>query len=69
MAPWIRGRQVKCVAAKVSTLEGARLARLVDDEVGRQRKLREAHRLFAAMGATARAEQVAILLNNASATR
>ncbi len=36
----------------------AALARLTDDEGTRQRELREAHRLFTEMGATARAEQV-----------
>jgi len=40
-------------------VERAELPRVVGDEVGRQRELREAHRLFTAMGATARAEQVA----------
>jgi ATP/maltotriose-dependent transcriptional regulator MalT len=39
--------------------ERAELARLGRDEATRQRELREAHRLFTAMGATARAEQVA----------
>jgi class 3 adenylate cyclase/tetratricopeptide (TPR) repeat protein len=37
----------------------AELARLSGDETARQRELREAHRLLTAMGATARAEQVA----------
>jgi ATP/maltotriose-dependent transcriptional regulator MalT len=40
-------------------LARAELARLVGDEVGRQRELSEAHRLFTEMGATVRAEQVA----------
>jgi hypothetical protein len=40
-------------------VERARLARLTGDEAGHVRELREAHRLFTAMGATARAEQVA----------
>jgi adenylate cyclase len=40
-------------------VERASLARVLGDEVTRQRELREAHRLFTAMGATARAEQVA----------
>src|SRR5207249_10830125 len=40
-------------------VERAELPRVVGDEVGRQRELREAHRLFTEMGATARAEQVA----------
>jgi hypothetical protein len=35
------------------------LACLVRDEVGRQRELREAHRLFTEMGATGHAERVA----------
>ena len=38
--------------------ERAALARLEGDERARQRELREAHRLFTAMGATVRAEQV-----------
>src|SRR5262249_12495648 len=37
----------------------AALARVLGDEATRQRELRESHRLFTAMGATARAEQVA----------
>src|SRR5262249_3417286 len=37
----------------------AALARVLGDEAGHQRELREAHRLFAEMGATIRAEQVA----------
>jgi tetratricopeptide (TPR) repeat protein len=40
-------------------VERAELARVVGDEVGRQRELHEAHRLFTAMGAAARAEEVA----------
>ena len=40
-------------------VERAALARLTGDEATRQRELREAHRLFTEMGATARAEQVA----------
>jgi class 3 adenylate cyclase len=40
-------------------LERAELARLTGDEAGRQRALRDAHRLFVEIGATARAEQVA----------
>src|SRR5262249_26925376 len=40
-------------------LERAALARATGDEATCQRELREAHRLFAAMGATARAEWVA----------
>jgi class 3 adenylate cyclase/tetratricopeptide (TPR) repeat protein len=36
----------------------AELARVLGDEATRQRELREAHRLFTEMGATARAEQV-----------
>ncbi len=38
--------------------ERAELARLLGDEASRQRELREAHRLFTEMGATARAERV-----------
>src|SRR5262249_43836490 len=37
----------------------AALARVLGDEAARQRELRAAHRLFTAMGARARAEQVA----------
>jgi hypothetical protein len=40
-------------------LERPELARVVGDDVGRQRELHEAHRLFTDMGATVRAEQVA----------
>jgi adenylate cyclase len=39
-------------------VERAALAHLLGDEATRQRELREAHRLFIEMGATARAEQV-----------
>jgi len=39
-------------------VEHAALAHLLGDEATRQRELREAHRLFTEMGATARAEQV-----------
>src|SRR5262249_59904828 len=40
-------------------LERAELARLTGDETGRQRELREAHRLFMEMGAPIRAAEVA----------
>jgi hypothetical protein len=40
-------------------VERARLARLTGDEAGHVRELREAHRLFSAMGATIRADLVA----------
>jgi class 3 adenylate cyclase/tetratricopeptide (TPR) repeat protein len=40
-------------------VERAALARLTGDDRARERELREAHRLFTEMGATARAEQVA----------
>src|SRR5947208_3915941 len=40
-------------------VERAALAHLLGDKATRQRELREAHRLFTEMGATARAEQVA----------
>jgi hypothetical protein len=40
-------------------LERAELARLTGDEASREHALREAHRLFVEIGATARAEQVA----------
>jgi len=49
-------------------IERAELARLLGDEATRQRELREAHRLFTAMGATARAEEVARQLTSVSAT-
>jgi hypothetical protein len=39
-------------------VERAALAHLLGDEITRQRELREAHRLFVEMGATARAEKV-----------
>jgi len=48
--------------------ERAALARAVGDDAERQRQLREAHRLFTAMGATARAEAVARQLSSVSAT-
>jgi len=41
------------------SLERAELARLIGDGAARERALREAHRLFTEMGATARAEQMA----------
>jgi class 3 adenylate cyclase len=40
-------------------VERAELARVVGDEVGCERELREAHRFFTAMGATARTDEVA----------
>jgi hypothetical protein len=40
-------------------LEYAELARLTGDEASRDRALREAHRLFVEIGATARAKEVA----------
>ncbi len=40
-------------------VERAKLARLVGDEAGRERHLREAHRLYTEMGATGHAERVA----------
>src|SRR5207249_1190302 len=40
-------------------VERGALARLTSGEAAHQRELREAHRLFTEMGATARAEQVA----------
>ena len=40
-------------------IERAALARLTGDEASRERALREAHRLFTEIGATARADQVA----------
>jgi adenylate cyclase len=40
-------------------VERAELARLAGDEDGRRRELREAHRLFTAMGATGHAERLA----------
>jgi len=54
---------IEATEARVFTprvhVERAALARVLGDEATRQRKLREAHRLFSEMGATARAEQVA----------
>ena len=41
-------------------LEYAELARLTGDEASRDHALREAHRLFIEIGATTRAEQVAL---------
>ncbi len=40
-------------------VERAALARLTGDDSARERELREAHRLFAEMGATARADDLA----------
>ena len=40
-------------------VERAKLARLVGDEAGRERELREAHRLFTEIGATGHAERLA----------
>jgi hypothetical protein len=54
---------IEATEARVFTpqvhVERAALARVLGDEAARQRELREAQRLFTAMGATARAEQVA----------
>ena len=54
---------IEATEARVFTpqvhVERAALARVLGDEATRQHELREAHRLFTAMGATARAEQVA----------
>ena len=54
---------IEATEARVFTpqvhVERAALARVLGDAAGHQRELREAHRLFTAMGATARAEQVA----------
>jgi hypothetical protein len=47
-------------------LERAELARLTGDEASRELALREVHRLFTAMGATARAEQMAKELERSS---
>jgi hypothetical protein len=53
---------IEATEARVFTphvnIERAALARVLGDEATRQHELREAHRLFTAMGATARAEQV-----------
>ena len=54
---------IEATEARVFTpqvhVERAALARVLGDEATRQRELREAHRLFTEMGATARAEGVA----------
>jgi hypothetical protein len=54
---------IEATEARVFTpqvyVERAALARVLGDAEGHQRELREAHRLFSEMGATARAEQVA----------
>jgi class 3 adenylate cyclase/tetratricopeptide (TPR) repeat protein len=47
-------------------VELASLARLTGDEGGRQRELREAHRLFTAMGAPARADRIAAEIASAA---
>jgi class 3 adenylate cyclase/tetratricopeptide (TPR) repeat protein len=47
-------------------VERAALANLLGDDTARRRELREAHRLFAEMGAKARAEQVTRQLNSLS---
>ena len=56
-AALIDATEARAYAPEVN-VERAELARVVGDEVGRQRELREAHRLFTAMGATARADEV-----------
>jgi hypothetical protein len=43
-------------------IERAELARLSGDGASRERELGEAHRLFTAMGATVRAEEIVDLL-------
>jgi len=50
---------LRLLANRIPHLERAELARLTRDEVSREHALREAHRLFVEIGATARAEQVA----------
>jgi adenylate cyclase len=45
--------------APLVAVERAALAGLLDDEAGRDRKLREAHRLFTAIGAIGHAERIA----------
>ena len=54
---------IEATEARVFTpqvhVERAALARVLGDEATHQRELREAHRLFTEMDATARAEQVA----------
>ena len=47
------------LANRIPHLERAELARLTGDETSCKHALREAHRLFVEIGATARAEQVA----------
>jgi hypothetical protein len=49
-------------------LKRAELARLTGDEAGRERELREAHRLFIEMGAPIRAPEVAKELGLATAS-
>jgi hypothetical protein len=57
-AAWIKRTGAKSYEPFL-LLERAELARLTGDEAGREHALREAHRLFVEIGATARAEQVA----------
>jgi hypothetical protein len=47
-------------------VELARLARLTGDEAARQRELREAHRRFTTMGATAQARRIAAEIESAA---
>jgi class 3 adenylate cyclase len=54
----IEATEARVVTPQVH-VERAALARVLGDEATRQRELREAHRLFTEMSATARAEQVA----------
>jgi hypothetical protein len=52
---------IEATEARACTPWGQRaeLARVVGDKIGRERELRNAHRLFTARGATARANEVA----------
>jgi hypothetical protein len=56
-AAWMERSGAKSYEPFLS-LASAELARLTGDEASRDHALREAHRLFVEIGATARAEQV-----------
>jgi hypothetical protein len=57
-AEGVEASEARAFAPRVNVARAA-LARVVGDEAGWQRELREAHRLFAGIRATARAERVA----------
>jgi len=60
--PFASGRNAARAYAPLIHVERAELARLLGDEAGYQRELREAHRLFVEMGATGHAERIEVFL-------